>query len=63
MRLFRSEEQIPSGGAAMPVEQLWQLARAWYGDRMDPDWQPRARDESRAILADVGLTGPFWELP
>ena len=63
MRLFRSEEQLPPGGESMPVAQLWKLARAWYGDRLDPDWRPRSRDESQAVLASVGLTGDFWELP
>ena len=62
MRLFRSEEQLPDGGASMPVDQLWRLARAWYGDRLDPDWRPRTRDESQAVLASLGLTGEFWEL-
>ena len=63
MRLFRSEEQLPGGGASMPLAQLWELARRWYGDRMDPDWRPRTRDESQAILASVGLTDEFWALP
>ena len=63
MRLFRSEEQLPESGAAMPVEQLWRLARAWYGDRLASDWRPRTRDESQAVLESVGLTGDFWALP
>ena len=29
---------------------LMRLARRWYGDRLDPDWRPRTRDESQAIL-------------
>jgi hypothetical protein len=45
------------------VQQLWELANVWYGDRLDPDWTPRSRDESQRLLADVGLDGPFWELP
>ena len=62
MRLFRSEEQLPSGGAAMPVQQLSRLAARWYGDRLDPGWRPRAREESQVILYDAGLTGEFWRL-
>ena len=42
---------------------LWRLASAWYGDRLEPNWRPRTRDESQAILSGVGLTGPFWQLP
>ena len=39
------------------------LAQAWWGNRLAPDWAPRTRDESQAILDDVALTGPFWRLP
>ena len=47
----------------MSVAQLEALAAAWYGDRLDPEWRPRTRDESQRVLADAGLTGEFWELP
>ena len=63
MRLFRSEEDLPEGGAAVPIEQLAGLARRWYGDRLDPDWRPRTRADSQGILDAVGLTGDFWRLP
>jgi hypothetical protein len=63
MRLFRSEEQAPEDGAVVTMPALSALASAWYGDRLSPSWRPRTRDESQAILAAVGLTGPFWELP
>jgi hypothetical protein len=63
MRLLRSEEEVPAEGASVPVAQLERLARAWYGDRMDPDWRPRTREQPQAILESVGLTGPFWQLP
>ena len=63
MRLFRAEEELPEGGASMPVGQLWALASAWYGDRLEPDWRPRTREASQAVLASFGLTDPFWELP
>jgi hypothetical protein len=70
MLLFRSEEDVEDWcratgprGAVVPAAQLLRLARPWYGDRLDPDWRPRTRDESQAILAGAGLTGDFWELP
>lgn len=50
-------------GEAVGLEQLWRLALPWYGDRLDPDWAPRPRDEAERILAEAGLTGPFWTLP
>jgi hypothetical protein len=63
MRLFRSAEEIPEGGAVMTLEQLQRLAGAWYGDRLDPAWRPRTREQSQAILTAAGLTGDFWRLP
>jgi hypothetical protein len=63
MLLFRSEEEIdgPRGGV-MSTAQLHELARRWYGDRLDPDWRPRSTEDSQAILEAVGLTGSFWQL-
>jgi hypothetical protein len=70
MRLFRSEEEIDGWcaahgrerGAVVPLARLQRLAAAWYGDRLDPDWRPRTRDESQAVLAGAGLDGGFWRL-
>ena len=50
-------------GAILPLAKVWELARAWYSDPRAADWKPRTRDESQHVLASVGLTGPFWELP
>jgi hypothetical protein len=46
----------------MTLQQLWELAKRWYGDRLDPAWQRRRPEDAQAILADVGLVGPFWQL-
>jgi hypothetical protein len=70
MLLFRSEEEIDAWcarharerGGVVPVAQLHELARRWYGDRLDHDWRPRSAQESQAILDAVGLTGAFWRL-
>ena len=43
-------------------ETLWELAKRWYDDRLDPDWRRRTVSERQAILEDVGLTGEFWDL-
>jgi hypothetical protein len=62
MRLVRSADEV-EGGELMSVQQLQALAEVWYGDRLDPEWRPRTRDESQRLLADVGLTSEFWDLP
>jgi hypothetical protein len=50
-------------GAVVSLGAVWQLAKAWYSDPRDPTWRPRTRDENQAVLAGVGLSGDFWELP
>jgi hypothetical protein len=70
MNLFRSEEHVArwldaSGrepGATISSVKLAELAHAWWGDRLSPEWRPRTRDESQAILDRLGLTGEFWQL-
>ena len=49
-------------GVTLGVLQVAELARAWWQDRLDPDWRPHTRAENQAILERVGLTGPFWQL-
>jgi hypothetical protein len=69
MNLFRSEEHIDGWlgarqrGATICVDTLCDLAHAWWGDRLDPDWRPHTRQQNQAILDDVGLTDDFWRLP
>ena len=69
MNLFRSEEHVArwlngrEPGATISITKLCQLADAWWGDRLAPDWQPHTRDQNQAILDEVGLTDEFWRLP
>ncbi|HET9024346.1 MAG TPA: hypothetical protein VFN64_07210 [Burkholderiaceae bacterium] len=69
MNLFRSEEHIErwlgerEPGATISVTALCDLAHAWWGDRLSPDWTPHTRDQNQAILQSVGLRGEFWQLP
>jgi hypothetical protein len=61
MTLVRSDE-APATGATVDLATLRALAHDWYGDRLDPAWRPRTVEQSQAILARHGLTGPFWSL-
>ena len=70
MKLFRSEEALDRWlaarggrrGGVLGIEALRTLAARWYGDRLDPRWRPRPLEASQRILADAGLSGPFWRL-
>lgn len=71
MLIFRSEEHVEKWcadwnmprGATMSLETCFKLARAWYGpDRREPQWRRRTVEEAEALLAELGLTSPFWRL-
>jgi hypothetical protein len=70
MLLFRGEEHIgrwcahwnQPAGAALTIHQAWQLARAWYGNKMSPDWRRFTLEETESLMAGLGLIGPFWNL-
>jgi hypothetical protein len=70
MLLFRAEEHIErwcavrgiSRGATLTPEQGWQLAHAWYKDKVKPEWRRHTLEETETLLAHVGLTGSFWNL-
>jgi hypothetical protein len=70
MLAFRSEAHVDRWcearrvprGAAFTLEQAWQLARAWYRDRLSPDWRRRTPEEAEGIFASIGLAGDFWRV-
>ena len=70
MLLFRSEQHVdrwctqwkrPRGGT-LTLAQGWRLAREWYGDRLNPHWQPKTASQAQAVFARIGLLGDFWML-
>ena len=70
MLLFRDEEHIDrwcrqwgqARGGTLTLEQAWRLAVAWYGRKLEPDWRRATLEETEALLAALGLAGPFWDL-
>jgi hypothetical protein len=68
MLVFRSEAHVDKWlagrprGAVIPITKLADLAAAWWGDRLSPDWQPHTREQNQEILDRLGLTDPFWRL-
>ena len=67
MLLFRSEEHLDRWvaqgfpkGASFTVPQCWELAKAWYSDRLDPEWTRNTPETAHQIFERIGLTGRFW---
>jgi hypothetical protein len=69
MLFFRSEERVNEWCRAhgiprrpiLSLEQLWQLALAWYETRLTPQARRPKADEMRRIFAGIGLEGTFWD--
>lgn len=49
-------------GETVSLEQMWTLARQWYEHRLERDWERPDAQVAAAVLAEAGLTGPFWAL-
>lgn len=68
MMLFRSEEEIDRWCAAtgeprgetVPLQQIWQLSRLWYGNRMDPTFRGRTSEQVAEVFRQAGLASEFW---
>ena len=69
MLFFRSEEALDAWcntnrhprrpTATLP--QLWQMAEAWYSNRLSPQARRPDASEIRQIFARIGLTDAFWD--
>jgi hypothetical protein len=70
MLAFRSEEHVErwcnlrsiGKGAVFSLEQAWRLGRAWYADKLSPDWRRATPAEAEEIFAGIGLVDDFWRL-
>ena len=70
MLAFRSEEHVDrwckqrgiAKGAVFTLDQAWQLARAWYVNKLTAEWRRATPEEAERLFGDVGLTGDFWRL-
>jgi hypothetical protein len=69
MLLFRSEESVEAWCSTrdLPVrpmltlEQLWQMALAWYSNRLTEESRRPGPEEIVQIFGRIGLTDPFWD--
>ncbi|HEX6506103.1 MAG TPA: hypothetical protein VF221_00575, partial [Chloroflexota bacterium] len=59
---WRNPRGLPPDGT-MSLATMWQLADAWYRDRLDPAWRRQTGGAAETLFAQLGLTGDFWRLP
>lgn len=58
-----TSEHAPGEGYVANARTVWDLAQAWYGDRLDPSFEPHTREHNQTLLDERGLSGAFWRLP
>jgi Alkylmercury lyase len=67
---FRSAQEIPEWcnrhrlplGEAVPLHQVADLARIWYGSHANPDWHKWSVAEAQDIFHRAELRSDFWDL-
>ena len=47
-------------GEVLPMTAVWDLSKAWYDDRLSPDYRGRTTAQVQEIFAAHGLTSAFW---
>jgi hypothetical protein len=47
-------------GEFVPYEQVFELSKLWYGDRLSPEFTGRTFAEAHQIFERLGLQGLFW---
>ena len=49
-------------GQVVPINQVWELAKLWYGNYLDDTWTRKTPEYAESIFRKVGLSGAFWKL-
>ncbi len=47
-------------GELLTVEQVWELSKLWYHDRLSPEFAGRSIAEAHQIFEALGLNTDFW---
>ena len=66
--LFRSKENAETwcaemkmpAGELLTVEQVWELSKLWYQDRLSPEFTGRTIAQAHQIFGKLGLKTEFW---
>ena len=68
MLLFQSEEWIDKWckrnnlerGEVLTINQVWELSKLWYQDRLSLDYHGRSSEQVVGIFKEANLTSAFW---
>lgn len=68
MLLFRSEEWVDKWcernnlerGETLTIDQVWELSKLWYGNRMSVEYHGRSAEQIAEIFRKTDLASKFW---
>jgi len=68
MLLFQSEEWIDKWcernslerGEVLTINQVWELSKLWYQDRLSVDYHGRNTEQIAEVFKQAGLRSAFW---
>lgn len=71
MLLFESEAEIErwsqehriAKGDIQPIQNIWEFARVWYGNHLNPEWEKWTNQQAVEIFQRFGLTHDVWHIP
>ena len=71
MLVFESAYQIETWskrhriqkGDVQPINKIWEFARVWYGNHLNPDWKKWTLEEAKVIFDQFDLTSEIWNIP
>lgn len=71
MLLFESEADVErwsrqhriARGDVQPARNVWNFARVWYGNHLNPLWEKWTNQQALAIFERFGLTHDVWHIP
>ena len=56
------QHHIPKGDV-QPLEVIWEFAKVWYGNHLNPEWQKWTNREAEEIFQRFGLRHSIWQIP
>jgi len=70
MLTFQNEVQVDdwckrhriNKGEVYSIEKIWELARLWYGNYLDPAWTRKTPEYAASLFKQTGLVSDFWKL-
>ena len=49
-------------GAALSIDQVWELSQRWYHNRLSLDYHGRTMEQVQEIFEELGLISEFWKV-